>query len=233
MKHKSYVVFPFLLVLVFVSTIVPGFSVVTHPSIASYGPTDQVLQVWFSGPPLLTLAYPTNYEFNVAAKTSSGLWITVLHWDFGDGSTLDVPFSAQSYVSDQRFHAYSLAGLYTVSVTAYDNMGNSESAQVTVNWTTPTQNCQNSLNTVAVNVTPTSSFLQVGQSVVFTASGGSESGSYVWAWQQEGNGTNLQHGTGTGNPFTFTPTSSGTYEVWVTSTDSCGILIVTLIVTRT
>jgi hypothetical protein len=218
--------------MVFVSAIVPGFSVATHSSIASYGPTDQALQVWFNGLPLLTAAYPTNYEFNVAAKTWSGLWITSLHWDFGDGSTLDVPFSAQSQVSDVRYHAYSQPGLYTVSVTAYDNMGNSGFAQVTVNWTIPTQNCQNSLNTVAVNVTPTSSVIQVGQSVVLTASssGGSGSESYVWAWQQEGNGTNLQHGTGNGNPYTFTPTSSGTYEVWVTATDSCGIVIVTLIV---
>lgn len=218
---------------VFASTIVPGFSLVTHSKIASYGPTDQTLQVWFNGLPLLTTAYPTNYEFNVAAETSSGLWITSLHWDFGDGSTLDVPFSAQSEVSDIRYHAYSEAGLYTVTVTAYDNIGNSQSAQVTVNWTLPGQNCQNSLNTVAVNVTPNSSSVHVGQSVVFTASAPDVLGtsSYVWVWQQEGNGTNLPHGTGSGNPFTFTPTSSGTYEVWVTATDSCGIVIVTLTVT--
>jgi hypothetical protein len=215
-----------------VSAIVPGFSITTHPSIASYGPTDQPLQVWFNGPPLLTTPYPTNYEFNVAAKTSSGLWITNLHWDFGDGSTFDVPFSAQSEVSDVRYHAYSQAGLYTVSVTAYDSMGNSESAEITVNWTIPTQNCENSLNTVAVTVTPNSSSVEVGQSAIFTASTSGVSGSYsyVWVWQQEGSGTNLQHGSGTGNPFTFTPTSSGTYEVWVTATDGCGIVIVRLTV---
>ena len=232
MKHKSYVLLPFLLVIVFASAIVPGFSIVKHSSIASYRSTDHALQVWFDGPPQLTIAYPTAYEFNVAAKTANGLLITSLHWDFGDGLTLDVPFSTESEVSDVRYHAYSQSGLHTVSVTAYDNMGNSRSAQVTVNWTIPTQNCQNSLNTVAVNVTPNSSYVRVGQSVVFTASAsdGSGSYSYVWTWQQEGNGTNLQHGTGTGDPYKFTPTSSGTYKVWVTATDSCGILIVKLIV---
>ena len=216
----------------FLSAVVPGFSVVTHAGIASYGPADQVLQVWFNGPPLLITTYPMAYEFNVAAMTSNGFWITSLHWDFGDYSTLDVPFSAQSEVSDVRYHAYSQSGLYTVSVTAYDNMGNSETAQVIVNWATPVRNCQNAWNRVEVNITPSSIFVRVGQSVTFTASpiGGSESHSYVWVWQQEGNGTNLQHGSGTGNQYTFTPTSSGTYDIWVTATDGCGILVVKLII---
>jgi len=232
LKHRSYIFFPFLLTVAFLSAVVPGFSLVTHAGIASYGPADQVLRVWFSGPPQLITMYPMAYEFNVAATTSNGLWITSLHWDFGDNSTLDVPFSAQSQVSDVRYHAYSLAGLYTVSVTAYDNMGNSETTEVTVNWTTPVQSCQNALSGVEVDITPNSTFVQVGQSVTFTASPyvGSGSYSYVWVWQQEGNGTNLQHGSGTGNQYTFTPTSSGTYDISVTATDGCGILVVKLII---
>ncbi len=134
MKSLSYAALTVLIITVLFSSITAGFSIATHPSIASYGPTSQAVQVWFDGTPLLTTAYPTNYEFNVAAKTSSDPWITSLHWDFGDGSTLDVPFSGQSEVSDIRDHAYSQPGIYTVSVTAYDNMGNSGSAQVTVNW---------------------------------------------------------------------------------------------------
>jgi hypothetical protein len=84
--------------------------------------------------------------------------------------------------------------------------------------------CQNVQNNVVVSITPTSSSIQTGQNVVFTASasGGSGSYSYAWTWQQQGNGPNLQHGTGTGNPYTFTPPTSGTYQVWVTVTDSCG-----------
>jgi len=116
----------------FVSSTVPGFA--THATAASYGSSDPAVQVWFDGGPMLTILYPTFYEFNVAAKTSSGLWITNVHWDFGDGSTLDIPFSAEREVSDVRYHAYSQPGVYVVSVTAYDNMGNSGSAQVAVNW---------------------------------------------------------------------------------------------------
>ena len=139
LKHRSYIVLPFLLVIVFVSTLVPSFSVATRSSAVSYQATDQPLQVWFDGPPQLTILYPTFFEFNVAAETSTGLWITWLHWDFGDGSTLDVPFSAQSYVSDLRYHQYTQPGTYTVTVTAYDNMGNSNTAQITLSWTNEQQ----------------------------------------------------------------------------------------------
>jgi PKD repeat protein len=79
--------------------------------------------------------YPTFYEFNVAAQTSPGLWITCLHWDFGDGSTLNVPYSTRSYVSEARYHQYAQPGVYTVAVTAYDNMGNYGTAQIIVIWT--------------------------------------------------------------------------------------------------
>jgi hypothetical protein len=87
-------------------------------------PTSNPLTVWFDGPFQLTLAYPPTYEFNVAAKTAPGLSLTNLHWDFGDGATLDVPFSGQSQVSDVRNHAYSTQTNVCVTVTAYDNAGN-------------------------------------------------------------------------------------------------------------
>lgn len=79
------------------------------------------LTVWFNGAFQLTLAYPPAYEFNVAANTASGLWITSLHWDFGDGATRDVSFSGQSQVSDIEDHQYSSQGNFCVTVTAYDS----------------------------------------------------------------------------------------------------------------
>lgn len=85
----------------------------------------------------LTQLSPQAYSFGVTAKTSPGLWITHLLWQFGDGITKDVPYSAQSQVSEVQYHAYSAPGTYTVSVTAYDNMGNFGFAQVVVNWVTP------------------------------------------------------------------------------------------------
>jgi hypothetical protein len=92
----------------------------------------QVLQVWFDAAPQLTIAYPPAYVFNVAAKTDSGLSITRLHWDFGDGSTLDVPFSAQSQVSDMRAHQYANQANYCVTVTVFDNAGNTASVSVSL-----------------------------------------------------------------------------------------------------
>ena len=65
-------------------------------------------------------------------QTSNGLSITNLHWNFGDGSTLDVPFSAESSVSDTRFHIYAASGTYAVSVVAYDNAANTGSANQTL-----------------------------------------------------------------------------------------------------
>ena len=85
----------------------------------------------------LTQLSPQAYSFGVTAKTTPGLWITQLDWQFGDGITKNVPYSTQAQVSEVQYHAYSTPGTYTVSVIAYDNMGNFGFAQVTVNWVTP------------------------------------------------------------------------------------------------
>jgi hypothetical protein len=85
----------------------------------------------------LTTPPPVAYSFGVTAKTFPGLWITNLIWQFGDGSSLNVPYCCQSWVSEVRSHAYSQAGSYTVLVIALDNAGNFGNAVVTVNWLTP------------------------------------------------------------------------------------------------
>ena len=94
------------------------------------------VQVSFNSVDLTQLS-PQAYSFGVDAKTIPGLWITQLSWQFGDGMTKDVPYSAQNQVSEVQYHAYKTPGTYTVSVVAYDNMGNFGFAQVTVNWVTP------------------------------------------------------------------------------------------------
>jgi len=96
----------------------PTGRITIHPA------DSQVVQVWFDSLPQLTILYPPAYSFNVGAKTTSGLWITNLHWDFGDGSTLDVPFSTQSQVSEIRTHQYADQKNHCVTVTAQDNVGN-------------------------------------------------------------------------------------------------------------
>ncbi len=90
------------------------------------------LVVWFDSSPQVKSSSPCGYLFGAMAQTASGLLVTSLHWDFGDGSTLDVPFSAQSRISDNEFHSYSNNGTYIITVTAQDNAGNSGTATVTL-----------------------------------------------------------------------------------------------------
>lgn len=80
---------------------------------------------------------PQAYAFGVSAQTSSGLTITKLIWQFGDGSSTDVIYCCQTQVSEVQYHAYSQPGMYTVKVFAVDNIGNMGYAQVLVNWSTP------------------------------------------------------------------------------------------------
>ena len=94
------------------------------------------VQVTFNSVDLTQLS-PQAYSFGVSAKATPGSTITKLSWQFGDGITKDSIYSAQSQVSEVQYHAYASAGTYTVSVIAYDSMGNAGYAQVTVNWVTP------------------------------------------------------------------------------------------------
>jgi hypothetical protein len=80
---------------------------------------------------------PQAYSFGIIAKTFPGLSIIRLHWEFGDGAFLDVPYCCQSFVSEVQYHAYAHPGSYTVVVVAFDNAGNFGDAFVTVNWITP------------------------------------------------------------------------------------------------
>jgi hypothetical protein len=131
---------------------------------SSFGPANApVLQVWFDAAPQLTTAYPPAYVFNVAAKTASGLWITSLHWDFGDGATLDVPFSGQSQVSDIRAHEYATQANYCVSVTAYDSAGNTA---------TTSQSLMPNFD-FTLTATPTSQSVVPGGSVTYNVAVGS------------------------------------------------------------
>jgi PKD repeat protein len=98
--------------------------------------TGGVLQVMFDSIQV-TSPPPQAYSFGAVAKTSPGLWITRLIWQFGDGTVKDVVYCCQSQVSEVQYHAYSQPGSYTVILFALDNQGNSGSAMVTVNWVTP------------------------------------------------------------------------------------------------
>jgi len=85
----------------------------------------------------LDTSSPQAYSFGVTTTASPGATIARLHWDFGDGIFLDVPYCCQSHVSEVRYHAYQQPGTYTVTVIAYDTSGSSGEASVTISWPTP------------------------------------------------------------------------------------------------
>jgi len=85
----------------------------------------------------LDTSSPQAYAFGVVATASPGFTITKLHWDFGDGSFLDVPYCCPTQVTEVQYHAYPHPGSYTVLVVAYDSGSNSGNAIVTVSWPTP------------------------------------------------------------------------------------------------
>ena len=85
----------------------------------------------------LDTSSPQAYAFGVTATAAPGFQITRLHWDFGDGIFVDVPYCCQSQVSEVRYHAYPQPGSYQVTVIAYDSGGNSGDAVTTISWPTP------------------------------------------------------------------------------------------------
>jgi len=131
LKNASLATLLLLVATISLSSVASGFSLSLRPQITLSSPASQGLQVWLDRPQLLD-ADPCAYEFDVHAQTSSGLWITSLRWNFGDGSTLALPFSALSVVDDIRTHIYSVTGTYSVSVVAFDNAGDSGSAGQTL-----------------------------------------------------------------------------------------------------
>jgi len=85
----------------------------------------------------LDTSSPQAYAFGILATAAPGFTITRLHWDFGDGIFLDVPYCCQGQVSEVRYHAYQQPGSYSVMVIAYDSGGNSGEATVSISWPTP------------------------------------------------------------------------------------------------
>src|SRR5271157_2839526 len=90
--------------LVIVAPAFAGASLISQTSypLVSWG----VVQVAFDSI-LMTSVPPQAYAFGAMAKTTQGLWITTLVWNFGDGAMLEVPYCCHAQVSEVRYHIYS------------------------------------------------------------------------------------------------------------------------------
>jgi hypothetical protein len=135
LKPRSSVTLRILVATMLLSSCIPAFGITIQPHLAAFG-APKVLQVWFD-PTQFVSSGPCAYLLSVHAQTSHAFSITSVNWNFGDGSTLNFPYSGQSLVSDARTHVYSVQGTYMVRVTAYDNAGNSGTGVLTLPNVTP------------------------------------------------------------------------------------------------
>jgi hypothetical protein len=128
------------------------------------------------------------------------------------------PYSYQWYLDgNAAFNATSATWTYTPSAsgphTVYVNVTDSVSMQATSNTATVTVN-----SALSVSILPSSVTLNVSQSQLFTptVSGGTSPYTYQWYLND------APVSGATGSTWTFTPTSAGSYTVYVNVTDSVG-----------
>ena len=218
-------------IIILSSVISMGYAAPTERGITARTADNQVVQVWFDAPPQLTTLYPPAYLFNVAAKTSSGLWIKSLHWDFGDGSTLDLPFCCQSQINDLRAHIYKDQANYIITVTACDNAGNCNDV------------CVSLKPDFTLSASPSSQSVVQGQLTTYDVTVGSVCGGQsevnlgVSSSPPPGVTWNLKPNSGN-TPFssvltvqTTPSTPVGSYTLTITGNATIHVTMVTLIVT--
>lgn len=147
--------------------------------------------------------------FTAVATPATGHSIQRYEWDFGDGTT-------QITTTPTVAKMYSTVGIYVVTVTAIDDLGQAGRAArgVSVGYTVaaPVANFTVSPTSPTVGATVTfngsTSTVGVGATIV----------SYVWDF---GDGSAAQS-SGTVSNITYTYAAAGTYTVTLTITDSLG-----------
>lgn len=90
------------------------------------GTAELVVQTNPNIPPNVSLSIPSEIgpleDANMVANaTDADGKIIRYYWDFGDGSTFDCDVAASPTPCDQVTHQYSAKGIYSVTVTVYDN----------------------------------------------------------------------------------------------------------------
>jgi PKD repeat protein len=147
--------------------------------------------------------------FSATATAATGHSIVRYDWDFGDGSsqTTTIPTVLKTYQSQ---------GLYVVTLTVTDDVGQTSSASEDFTITNTAVNA-------TISFSPTEP--QVGQLVSFTAvnpsgANGATITSYEWNFGDPASGSN----TATGQTALHQFTSANTFVVRLTITDSNGIV---------
>ena len=168
-----------------------------------------LMNPWGSGTPVASFSWsPSTPEvgelvtFDASASLPVGGEIVSYEWDFGDGNHA---------TGEIVTHAYDSAGTYTVTLIVTDSEGlwDVEQKQIEVKAPPPP---------LTVSISPTSASILVGQSVTFasTVSGGYTPYSYQWFL----NGNPVSGATS--DTWTFTPTESGIFYVYLKVTDAEG-----------
>jgi PKD repeat protein len=142
--------------------------------------------------------------FDASVSTSNGGIIMKYEWNFGDGG-----HATGKIVT----HTYTSSGTYTVTLNITDSLGfwDIEQKQIQIEALPAPP-------PLSVSINPLSVSILVGQSVTFTStvSGGYLSYSYQWYL----NGAPVSGAAS--NTWTFTPTTSGIYYVYLKVTDAKG-----------
>jgi hypothetical protein len=169
---------------------------------------DMVVSLRYEAAPLSALIDPTTARIKVGefvtftSTVSGGAPDYSYQWYLNGSAVPDATAAAWTFAPDLD----SMAGVYTVYLEVTDSFGvtvESNAAAVTVR------------PRLLVSIAPLSASIVVGESVGFTAT---VSGGYLpYSYQWHVNGSPVTGATA--STWSFTPTASGTYEVYVEVTD--------------
>jgi|GEM_PF-5629410 len=140
--------------------------------------------------------------FDASSSVPTRRPITGYTWDFGDG---------EKDFGKIVTHAYTNPGNYTVTLNITDSEGlwDVEQKQIEVKAPPPP---------LKVSISPTSASMLLGQSVTFTSTVSGGYTPYTYQWYLNGNPVS----GATSDTWTFTPTTSGIFYVYLKVTDDKG-----------
>jgi PKD repeat protein len=164
---------------------------------------------WGAGTPVANFSWSPSVPevgelvtFDASASMPMGGEIVSYEWDFGDGSR-----ASGKIVT----HRYATIGTFTVTLNVTDSEGlwDIEQKQIQVKAPPPP---------LTVTISPMSASILVGQSVTFTSTVSGGYPPYTYQWFLNGNPVS----GATSNTWTFMPTTSGIFYVYLKVTDARG-----------